>query len=509
MHRVTDKIKDLEEIASHLEQLKAQGKTIVMCHGVFDLMHPGHLYHLAAARKEGDILFVSITPDPYVNRGPDRPIFPQALRAEVIASLETVDLVAINKWKTAVEAIHFIKPDVYVKGGDYQDRSKDVTGGIRKEEKAIESVGGRIVFTNEITFSSSSLANRFMDVYPKETARFLKEFRSRTDDGEIFSRIEKLQSCKTLVIGDSIIDQYQYVTPMGKSPKENIIVTRYDSEESFAGGVLAAANHTAGLCGQVDLVTGIGAQDSHEEFIRSNLKKNVNPHLFTIKNTPTILKRRFVEPNYMRKLFEVCLLNGELIDEEVEREICQHLDKVIDSYDLVLVTDYGHGFMTPKIIDVVCRRSKFIAVNTQTNSANIGFNFITKYPHADYVCIDEPEARLALHDRVSDLEVVSGRLSAQLDAQHVCITHGNHGCLVFSKGEGLYKVPALTSSVIDTVGAGDAFLSISAPCVAMGFPAEQIGFIGNAAGALKVGIVGNRAAIEKALLLKFIGRLLK
>ncbi|MBW2562390.1 MAG: adenylyltransferase/cytidyltransferase family protein [Deltaproteobacteria bacterium] len=96
-----------------LARLKREGQTLVHCHGVFDLLHPGHLRHLQAAKREGDILVVTITPDQYVNRGPNRPVFSEQLRAEQVATLECVDYVAINKWPTAVETIKLLKPDVY------------------------------------------------------------------------------------------------------------------------------------------------------------------------------------------------------------------------------------------------------------------------------------------------------------------------------------------------------------------------------------------------------------
>ncbi len=499
----------LASVASLVAEAKKKGKTVVLCHGVFDLIHPGHIRHLESAKKEGDILVVSVTPDRYVNRGPGRPVFPQELRAEVLASLSCVDYAVINEWPTAVEMIQKLQPHLYVKGSDYKEISNDITGRIMEEEKAIRAVGGKMVFTNEITFSSSSLANNFLNLFSEEVTAFLKDFRTRVNEASITAHLDKAANCKVLVIGDTIIDEYYYCTPMGKSPKENVIATRYVSEETFAGGVLAAANHVASLCNQVDLITYLGKEPAMEDFIRSRLKRNVSAHFFKNDHSPTTLKRRFVEPNYMRKLFEIVFINGNSLPEEEEQAVYDHLDKIISNYDLVLVTDFGHGLMGPKLVDLVCKKAKFLAVNAQTNSANIGFNLITKYPRADYVCIDEPEARLALHDNRSDLDTIIKRLSAKLDAAFVTITHGNRGCIVYSKKEGTFRIPVLTKTVVDTVGAGDAFLSLSSPCVAAGVPMEQVGFIGNAAGALKVGIVGNRTSVEKLPLIKFITTLIK
>src|SRR3990167_3321379 len=110
---------------------------IVQCHGVFDLLHIGHIKHLQSAKKYGDILIVTLTPDHYVNKGPGRPRFTAALRAEAIAALDCVDYVVINKWPTAIEAIQHIKPAVYVKGSEYQE-SEDITGKIFEEIEAVK-----------------------------------------------------------------------------------------------------------------------------------------------------------------------------------------------------------------------------------------------------------------------------------------------------------------------------------------------------------------------------------
>lgn len=504
-----EKIKTLSELAEITSKLKKDGKTIALCHGVFDLVHPGHIRHLEEASQQADLLIVTLTPDHFVNKGPGRPVFPQELRAEVIASLSKVSFVGINEWPTSIETIKVLQPTVYVKGSDYEDSSKDNTGNITKEEQAVQLVGGKIFFTHDITFSSSSLANNYLKLYPEATSKFLKEFKQRINLETIVQSLEKVAACKTLVIGDTILDEYHYCTPMGKSPKENIITTRYLSEERFAGGVLAAANHVASICNKVQLITCLGKEDSKEDFIKEKLKKNVSHKIFFRQDAPTIIKRRFVEPNYMRKLFEVCFLNGELVSEELENSILDYLKSEISKYDLVLITDFGHGLITPKLIDFVCKHAKYLAVNAQSNSANHGYNLITKYPHADFICIDEPEARLALHDRTSDIEAIMKNLAKQLDVSSMVITRGNYGCVAYGKDSGFYKIPVLTSTVVDTVGAGDAFLSIASPCAAMGVPIEQVGFIGNAAGALKVGIVGNKDSIEKIPLTRFINTLLK
>lgn len=505
--KISDKIKNLDELSDIIRALKEKGNRIVQCHGVFDLLHPGHIQHLEAAKGEGDILIVTVTPDEYVGKGPGRPVFNQKLRAESIASLQCVDYVAINEWPTAVETIKKLKPDVYAKGGDYANREDDPTGQVYREEEAIKSIGGRMYFTAGITFSSTGLLNAHFDVYPEEARKFLEEFRHNYSAEDIIKRLKNLRKIMVLVIGDAIIDQYHYCSTLGKSPKENIITTKYLEEETFAGGALAAANHVAGFCENVHLVTCLGRQNSYEEFILSHLKPNITAKFF-YRDGSTIIKRRFVEEALLSKMFEICYLDDQELGEPVSQEVYNYLQVNTGDYDLVLVPDFGHGFIGGKLAQLLSDKAKFLAVNTQTNSANAGFNLITKYPRADYICIDETEIRLACHDKSGKLEDLITRIAKELKCNRIAVTRGHHGSLTYASENGFFEIPVLSEKVVDRVGAGDAYLSVTSPCVADGNPMEMVGFVGNAVGALKVRIVCNRDSVEPIPLYKFIRALL-
>ena len=150
---MNEKIVELSELANIISGLKSEGQTVMHCHGCFDLLHLGHIKHFQAARRGGDALVVTITPDRFVNKGPGRPVFNEQLRLEALAALEVVDYVALNHWPTAIETLHLIKPSYYVKGSEYKDFEKDLTGNIAKEVEAVRDGGGDIYFTEEITFS--------------------------------------------------------------------------------------------------------------------------------------------------------------------------------------------------------------------------------------------------------------------------------------------------------------------------------------------------------------------
>lgn len=509
------KIVELEELAKIVDEQKGKGKKVVLCHGVFDLLHIGHIRHFGAAKKFGNVLVVTVTPDRYVKKGPHRPVFTEKLRAEAIASLECVDYVAINKWPTATETIKLLKTNFYAKGSDYSNPQDDFTKGIIEEKDAIYSVGGELIFTDEITFSSSTLINKYLHIFPKGTEEFLTNFSERYSEQDIINHMEKLYDLKVLVIGEAVIDEYAYGTPIGKAGKEPIIALKYQNTEQFAGGALAIANHVANFCNNVGIFSLLGDTDSQEEFISEHLNKKITKLFHYKKNSPTIVKRRFIDSaaspevgKPLKKMFELYIINDNYLESEQTQELISELKKLIPNYDLTLVADFGHGMIGNEMVDLITKKSNFIAVNTQTNAGNMGYNTISKYPKADYICITEGELRLDCRDKTSDLSALISRVSDKLSCKNIAVTTGIKGCAV-SSGKEVIRIPALSEKVIDTMGAGDAFLSITAPLVASKVPMEAVGFIGNAVGALKCATVGHRESVEKVALYKYITSVLK
>jgi len=507
--KIKKKIKTPEKLAKTVADLKRKGKKIVQCHGVFDIVHLGHVRHFNLAKKEGDVLVVSVTQDKHVKRGPGRPIFNDRLRAETLASLEVTDYVSIVESPTATEFIKIVKPDVYVKGVEYKAKDQDVTGKIYEEDDAIKSVGGRLAFTDDVTFSSSSIINSYLDTYPSRTVKYLKAIGKRYPINTITKSLQALNKLKVLVIGDTIIDEYHYCSSMGKSSKAEIVVNKYDSEEIFAGGALATANNVASACEDVDLFTVLGEDPSYEDFIRKHLTKSIHPIFFYRPGAGTTVKRRFVSNGSNRKLFEICYMKDIDIAKRLEKNIVKRLEKIIGKYDLVVVSDFGHGFLTKRIINLICSKAKYVAINVQTNSANAGFNLVTKYPYADCICIDEMELRFAAHDRFGDVRKLSKEIYQKMGCKYIIATQGPHGSICYSKEHGYHETPAFSNSIVDAIGAGDAFFAFVAPCFASGMPQELVSFIGNAVGSLAVQIVCNREPVTLPDLIKFMTRLLK
>ena len=503
------KILALEKLAERLKSLRTSGQKVVLCHGVFDLLHIGHIRHLEEAKKIGDVLVVTVTPDRFVNKGPHRPAFVQDLRAEAIASLSCVDFVAVNQWPMAVETIQLLRPDFYVKGSDYQESKDDHTGGILLEEAAVRAVGGTLVFTDDIAFSSSSLINRHFSAFPEPVRDYLSNFASRYSASDVIQILKGAQSLKVLVIGESIIDEYQYCDAIGKSSKEPMLALKHLVTEKFAGGILAVGNHVANFCDHVGLITQLGDRQSQEEFILEKLNPKIRPFFLQRKKSPTIVKRRFVENYFFTKLLELYEINDGAVEASDNQALCETLRRELPKYDGVIVVDYGHGMLTPEAIKIICDEAHFLSVNAQSNAGNLGYHSILRYPRADYLCMAENEMRLEARDRSRDLKQLILEVAQKMKCDRVTVTRGKHGSLCYKNGEGFFEIPAFAGQVLDRMGAGDSFLSLTALGMVQKAPTEVVGFIGNVAGAQAVATVGHRKSVEPAPLFKHIESLLK
>lgn len=508
------KIVSLNDFIKIRSRVFQEEKKIIHCHGVFDLLHPGHIAHLEEAKNLGDILVVSITSAPFVNRGPGRPFFSDELRMKSLAALSCVDYVLLVEAPTALEIIDIVKPNYYVKGKEYSVSADDVTGNIDKEIARVRSYGGDVYFTNGVVFSSTKLINDNFGVFPLGVKEFAQDFASRHPFSEIRELIESLHQIKVLVVGDIIIDEYVFCGIQGLTSKDRAMSARYQKEELYLGGSLAIARHLANFSDQVTVCGILGDERQIHSRILNDLSAKMRLDLLFDPTFRTVIKRRFIERRGIRneydKLFSVNYLPEDGANDLIDRKsFYSKLEKNVENYDLVIIADYGHGLIDNTAIDIIQTKAKSLAVNCQTNSSNYGTNLITKYHRADMFTVDERELRLALANSSQQVEILLKKLIKHLQAKIGWVTLGSLGSVVINGSRQPMRTPALTLTVQDTVGAGDAFYALASLSAQQGVPAEVSSFIGNIAGAMAANILGNSQAVEKGYLLKFISTLLK
>ena len=443
-----------------LKKLHLSKKKIVLCHGVFDLFHVGHLNHIDEAKKLGNILIISVTTDRYVNKGPGRPFFNIKQRLQILSSIKNVDYVMASDSPNSVEIINKVKPHIYFKGPDYINTKKDFTGFIKKEINAVKKHKGKVIYGLGETYSSSKILNKISD-YNLNQKKIITEIKKNNTFDEISKKIlEHKKKIKILVIGEMIIDKFIFCTALGKSGKEAILNLEKNLEKEFVGGVGAIANHLSNFAKKIDIITYLGSYNDRKKFITKNLNKNISFDFIKKTLSPTITKSKIIDYSNNSKLLGLYDFNDRNLTKKEEKSFFSKINKKINLYDIVIISDYGHSFISQKIANYLSKK-KNVIVNTQLNSANLGYHTIGKYKNSDWAIINEVELRHELRDRYLDIKNLMSKLSKKLLIKNLIVTAGKSGSYYYNKrSKKFIHCPAFARKVIDKIGSGDSFMAI-------------------------------------------------
>ena len=459
MKKIYNSLNEFSEAKSRLIKLK---KKIVLCHGVFDLYHAGHLNYFEEAKKYGDIVIVTLTTDRYVKKAPNRPYFKFTNRAKVISSISLVDYVIKSDNETSIEAIRFLKPDVYFKGPDYKDHKKDPTGNIKKEIQAVKKFKGKIMYSSGKTFSSSKILNQLgeYDSLQKKTISYIKaNYNFEYIEKNIFNKLQKDQ---VLVVGDTIIDRFVFCKNIGMSGKEAIRTVEKINEQRFVGGSIAVANNISNFVKKVYLVTALGDHVADQNYCKKNLNSNISLKKIIIKNSPTTQKTKIVDIDTNQKLLGIYNFKDEEVTVSNHNKLIKLFKESIKNVNLGIILDYGHGLFNRKFADLILsHKKKNFFFNTQINAANFGYHTIGKYKKAKFAIINEVELRHEMRDRISEIEILIKLLSKKLDINTLVVTAGTKGSYAYSRQKNkVYHCASFAKNVVDKIGAGDNFMSI-------------------------------------------------
>jgi rfaE bifunctional protein nucleotidyltransferase chain/domain len=491
-----------------LEELSAlrdrhPDRRVVHCHGVFDLLHYGHLLHLRSAKRLGDLLVVSITADSFVNKGPGRPRFSDVQRATMTAALEDVDFVVINQSPTAVPVIEVLRPHIYAKGPDY---AATLPPELIAERTAVERHGGSIVFTDDATDSSTNLLNSFLSNWDSRQIAALDKLRSLFSVPQIVEIIHRAAGLKVLVIGEPTIDTYIFCDVNGTTNKTPTLSVTANTMENHAGGALAIANHLAALGCDVTALVPHGDEPYYHETLARSMLGGVRIEEVAVARFLTPRKTRYVVPFQMNKLFQVVDVNHEPpADADVDGYFCR-LEALAPAAELIVVADYGFGLFEEAGLARLASTDRFIALNTQTNSTNFGFNLFTKHRRFDYLTLNEREFRLGIGRRYGSVEQLM-REGTRIEAPY-CVTVGAKGSYSRDLDGEINFCPGFFSDIVDTVGAGDAFFSITAALARNQVTGLVVPFLGNCFAGLQSRTVGNSAPVAKGDLIRTLTALL-
>ena len=506
---MSSKVLSAFELENELTKIRnaTPGVKTVLCHGVFDLVHPGHLEHLRQAKKWGDILVLSITADKFVNKGPNRPYFSKDQRAMFLAAFEMISFVYISESDSALAAVEIVKPDFYVKGPDYRVLQDDITGKIRVEKETTEKFGGKLVFTDGFTSSSTNLINEALMPQNSELRLWVKEFKRTFSVAKVNYWIDKLSSVDVAVLGETIIDVYSDCTPLAKSSKDPILAFHHSETRTFMGGVLAIAD----LCSswsRSTVVYSTCGKDFQKHLAEITREFKFEQHLLELVDSPTIVKHRFVDINSGNKVFEYYDYNPDVLDSNLQLQIARNLDSRLKSKSLLILADYGHGFFGKELIQELCSSKAFLSVNTQANAGNRGFNTFSKYPRIDFLSLNGGELELEMRRKNLDYQSIVPDIMKIKKCKYVVVTLGANGLLTFDASGKSSHTPAMASKVVDKVGAGDSVLAVAAMLAFLEAPKEIIGLLSSVVAAFEVSQLGHKETLSLVNMKKFVNGLL-
>lgn len=491
------KVHSIESLQAERARLRKAGKTLVQCHGCFDIVHPGHIRYLRMARSLGDVLVVTVSGDDVVMKGYDRPYIPEDLRLDNLAELGCVDYVALSEDEWAGPVLEAIQPDIYVKGREYESKNDP---RFAKEKRIVESYGGRVVLgSGDVIFSSTEIGRRkggSLDMEQQKVQRFCRV--NGINIARLKNAISAFSDLKVLVLGDAIIDQYAHCEGARVASESPIVSVKPVSEEWFIGGAGLIARQAAVLGARPTFVTCCEEEESFDRIRTSLESSGVEVH-----NLPAPGRRPYTKTRFLvggKKVFKVDRGNPAPIPIETSDELITMLREQLPAHDGLIVTDFGYGLFGPTLANAIpkiadeCGKPYFADVSTN-GQANI-----LKFSKPQLATPTEDELRFALGDAESGLSNLASRYYAASGARGLIVTMGRRGSLSFrpprSEGDRLRTdyLPALEINEVDAVGAGDVFLT-GASLAELAGESPPIGmYIGSSLASISAGSLGNEGA---------------
>ncbi|MGE0391996.1 MAG: PfkB family carbohydrate kinase [Vicinamibacterales bacterium] len=463
MHDGTDdrfrrKIKTREELREIIGS-RPRARKVIMCHGTFDLVHPGHLRHLMYARSKADVLVASLTSDAFILKAHYRPFVPQQLRAMNLAALEVVDYVIVDDQPTPLDNLAFLQPDYFAKGFEYTESGK-LHPKTQEEVDVLASFGGEVLFTpGDVVYSSS----RFIEETPPsigvEKLMALMESEGVTFDG-LREALEKCRGLRVHVLGDTIVDSYCYTTPIGSSTsKTPTLSVKFEEQADFAGGAAVVARHIRAAGAEVTFSTVLG-DDAHKDFVLGEMERHGVRCLPVIDPTrPTTNKAAYIANGY--RLLKVDRVDNRPISEKIVAQFGEQLGATeVDAY---VFSDFRHGIFgrgtIPSLIAAL-RQGPLRVADSQVASR---WGNVLDFHGFDLITPNEKEARFSLADQDSVVRPLALDLYKRAGCKVLILKMGARGIITYRAPSpdirSFFTIDAFADHVVDPVGSGDALLS--------------------------------------------------
>ncbi|HXF54886.1 MAG TPA: PfkB family carbohydrate kinase [Hyphomicrobiaceae bacterium] len=497
---VSHKVKSADQVAALIGP-RPRRKRVIMCHGTFDIVHPGHIRHLLYAKSKADVLIASLTADAHIAKANFRPFVPQDLRAFNLAALEVVDYVVIDPHPTPIANIALIEPDYFAKGYEYARNG--LHPRTAEEKAAVEAYGGEIIFTpGDIVYSSSHLIETEPPAIATEKLMALLAAEELTT-ADIRRALDLVEGIRVHVVGDTIVDSYTRCTMIGGMAKTPTMSVRFESRTDFVGGAGIVAKHLQAAGARVTYSTVLG-DDALAEFALKDLGAAGVECLPIVDRTrPTTNKNAIVAAGY--NLIKVDTLDNRSISDRILKTLCDQIDEV--PADVVVFSDFRHGIYNRDTIPPLTRaipRRAFRVADSQVASR---WGNILEFRGFDLVTPNEREARFALGDQDSVIRPLGLRLYRQAECKTLILKLGERGLMAFravpksdEDVRAFFALDSFAERVADAVGAGDALLAYAAPSLLATGNVVAATVLGALAAAVECELEGNMPVHPKDVL---------
>lgn len=456
-NRYQHKIKTAEELRRIVGERPRERK-VIMCHGVFDVVHPGHVRHLIYAKSKADILIASLTADKHITKGVYRPHVMQDLRAVNLAAFEMVDYVLIDERDKPLENITLIQPDYFAKGFEYGGNG--IAQKTAEELGVVQSYGGELIFTpGDIIYSSSTLINETAPDLRYTNLQIVME-RNNIDFDRLRKVLDELKGLRVHVVGDTIVDSYTHCAMIGGQTKTPTLSVAFERRVDYIGGAGIVAKHLLAAGADVTFSTVLG-DDSLKDFVIDDVRgAGINLRAIIDKTRPTVNKNAITVGGY--RLLKVDTLDNRSISDDILAKLQANLHE--QPAEAVVYSDFRHGIFNrrtiPKLIEAVPAGAYRVA-DSQVASR---WGNITEFQDFDLITPNEREARFALGDQDSGVRPLASRLYDAARCKLLILKLGERGVLTCRTGEhvsldSFFAIDSFVDHVVDAVGAGDALLA--------------------------------------------------
>ena len=473
-----------------IKKSRLKKKKIIMCHGVFDVVHPGHVRHLIYAKSKADILIVSITADKFIDKGIYRPHVPQDIRAFNLSAFEVVDFVIIDNNPEPIKNILKIKPNYFAKGFEYD--SKKINPKTEEESKTMKSIGGEMLYTpGDIVYSSTKIINQALpDLSTLKLSHILKK--NKLSFSQLEQTLEKFNKIKIHVVGDTIVDTYTQGSFIGGQTKTPTMSVLYESHKDYVGGAGIVSKHLRAAGANV-VFSSILGNDHLKNFVLDDLKKNkIQSKIIIDPSRPTVNKNAIISSGY--RLLKIDKIDNRSISNEILNKIISNI-KSFKSHGIILC-DFRHGIFNKSTINKIVNsipKNVFKSADSQVASR---WGNIVEFKGFDLITPNEREARFALADQDSTVGNLSSMLLEKTLSKNLIMKLGSRGIFCSKlkkskKNNDFFSLDSFAKNIIDPVGAGDALMAYSSLALIVGESLEVAAILGSLAAAIECEKDGN------------------